>query len=159
VLAIGLALAAISFYPLVAGSDGGDGGPIRFSSDGAVLFGGNGGVLVLDKNPSAWTAARLAGEIRRTGIRGIELMVILDPRESYDEGTAFLADDLGAGKVLVSPWRKGAWPGPGVCTAVWTDTLLTTGKTSLVVNPPAITPAQGSAASRDEASLRISPLD
>ena len=159
ILIFGLVLSIVSFHPLFAGRDNGEGETIRFPNHGGILYGGNRGVLVLDKWPAAWSAPYVAREVRRSGARCIDVLVILDPGDFDAEGISFLAGDLGPERILVSPWYDGAYPGMVECIAVRADTILMTGSTRLTVHAPAILPGRGVHAGRDDASLVISPLD
>ncbi len=159
ILIIGLVLSIVSFHPLIGGLDNGEGETVRFKRHGGILYGGNRGVLVLEKWPAAWSAPYVAREVRRSGARSVDLLVILDPGDFDAEGISFLAGDLGLERILVSPWYNGPCPLMVECIAVRTDTLLITGSKQLTIHAPAVLPGRGVDADRNEASLVISPLD
>ncbi len=158
-LIIGLALAAFSFNPMIRGRNAGEGEAIHFPVYGCILYGGNGGVLVMGKWPTAWSASRLTREVRRTGVRSIDMLIILEPGGLDVEGISILAGDLGPARVLVSPWHEESCSVPVECEAVRSDTVLTTGSLRLVVHAPEVMPGRGAFAGRNEASLFISQLD
>ena len=155
----GLALSIISFLPVIAGRDHGDGGTVCFPRHGGILYGGNGGVLVLEQWPAAWSAHYVAREVRRSGARNIDVLVILDPEDFEATGMSILADDLGPEKILVSPWYEGPYPWKVEFITVRADTILKAGSMLLKVRAPAFLPERGVHADRDDASLFISPLD
>jgi hypothetical protein len=156
---LGLIMIAFSFYPVMKCEGGGEVEPISYPAHGGTLYGGNGGILVLKHCPTAWSASRLVREIRRSGARGIDLLVVLDPWESKSEGILFLILDLAPKRVLVSPWRAGSGSVPVEYVAVRSDTVLAAGRDRLALHAPAVMPEPGVIAGREETSLTISPLD
>ena len=159
ILIFGLALSIVSFLPVIAGRNDGEEGKVYFPGHDGILYGGNGGILVLKKWPQAWSARYVAREVRRSGARSIEVLVILDPGDFEAEGISVLADDLGPESILVSPWYGGPYPGNAECIAVHADTILKAGSMFLEVQAPSVLPGRGVRAGRDDACLVISQLD
>jgi ComEC/Rec2-related protein len=155
----GMAMSIFSFLPVIAGRDYIERGTVSFPGHGGILYGGNGGVLVLEQWPEAWSAPYVAREVRRSGARSIDVLVILDPGDFEAEGMSILADDLDPERILVSPWYDGPYPWKAECIAVRADTILKAGNMLLQVRAPAFLPGRGVHADRNDASLVISPLD
>lgn len=158
-LAAGLLLAIISFRPGLKGRDSISEEPAVFPRHGAELYGGTGGILVLEGWPPEWSAPYLVRDIRRAGVRGAHCAVILDPGDFHSGGISILIRALGIESVLVSPWGDGACREGPEWQIVGDDTLLDAGESRLLLSPPSVLPGSGRCASGRDAWLVISPLD
>ncbi|MCK4548534.1 MAG: ComEC/Rec2 family competence protein [Candidatus Krumholzibacteria bacterium] len=155
----GLILAALSFLPPLTEQDAGREETLRLSRFEALLFGGSGGILVLENWPAAWSAPYLVREVRRSGVRNIGSLVILDPGDFEPEGISIIAGDLGAERIFFSPWFDGPYPDVAVWRSIREDTILAGESIRLPVRAPSVLPGRGKRADKGEASLVISPLD
>ncbi len=155
----GLVLAALSFLLPLTEQDNGIEETLRYSRSEALLFGGTGGILVIENWPAAWSAPYLVREVRRSGVRCIGSLVILDPGDFDAEGISIVAGDLGAGRIFYSPWHDGPYPDVAVWRSIREDTVLSGDSFRLSVHAPSVLPGRGKRAGTYEASLVISPLD
>jgi len=155
----GLVLAVLSFLIPLTEQDAGREETLSFSRSDALLFGRKGGILVLENWPAAWSAPYLVREVRRSGVRSVGCLVILDPGDFEAEGISIVAGDLGAGQIFCSPWFDGPYPDVAVWRSIREDTVLSVGSFRLPVRAPSVLPGRGKYAGTDEASLVISPLD
>jgi ComEC/Rec2-related protein len=158
-LTTGMLIIVLSFGPLLTGEMDDEEAVLSITDRGARLFGGNNGVLVLDECPASWSVPYLSRDLRRSGLRKIEAVVILGAEGFDAEGLTSLAGDLGPERIFLSPWLYGECPGIIECIFVKTDTVLVWGNGRLSVNAPAIPPGRGARADRKESSLTISLLD
>ena len=159
VLTAGMLLVASSFWPLLAGGGEAEEGTVRFLFRGAILSGGNRGILVLDEPPSPWFAQDLSREVRRCGVRGIGVLVILGTGKYDCEGLSSLVGELGPERVFLSPWLAGECADDAGNDFVRVNTPVESGGVHLLVRPPRILPGRGATAHGKDAALSISPLD
>jgi ComEC/Rec2-related protein len=159
IIAAGLILALVSFKPAVSGRESTGGCPIEFPRNKAVLYGGRGGVLVLEEWPSERTASYLAGDLRRSGVRGVGSILILAPGDCENAGISLLRRDLGVEKIFISPWSRCIPEGGGVWHVVSEPAVVGDGKAGISVRPPTVLPRRGLTVLDRDASLSITPLD
>ena len=155
----GLLLAAVSFRPGIQGQDSTFESLAEYPRHGARLYGGTGGILVLEEWPSKRSAPYLIRDLRRSGVRGTGSILILGPGDWENSGISLLVRHLGAERVFFSPWSRAPSSGPALWRAIREPTVIEEGRSRISVRPPSVMPESGMSAGKKEASLVISPLD
>ncbi len=155
-LIAGTLMTLLSFAPILSGDVN---IPVNIPERGARVIGGDDGILVLDECPAARSAPYLSRDLRKSGVRRLESLVILGAGEFDVEGLLCLTADFRPETVFLSPWLNGESTGNVECTFVRTDTVLGGAGARLSVNAPAVLPRRGARATGKESSLTISPLD
>ncbi len=157
--AAALLLVAVSFMPVLMGQGEQEGGIVRIPGGEAVLYGGDGGILVLEESPGIRETSRIVRELRLRGIREVGSAVV-EAAEARDAGgISLLAEELGPEKVMLSPWLEGYIEYSPLYVFVREDTVLSSGGTCLSVEAPAVLPRRGAVAGIEAARLVITPLD
>jgi len=159
ILTAGLILLLLSFGPLLSGRWKTSDREIRFTSGGAVLYGGEGGILVLERHISSRSAGFLVRDLRRKGVRRVKTIIILNPAGRFTGSLSSLILDFGPEFMMHSPWDPAETAGGSESVPVRSDTLVETGGIRLLIRAPLVLPGTGARADSGEAALAISPLD
>ncbi|HER43543.1 MAG TPA: ComEC/Rec2 family competence protein, partial [Candidatus Eisenbacteria bacterium] len=158
-LSAGLSLSLLSFMPLFSGSWKANDREIRFPASSAVLYGGDGGVLVLERRISSRTESFLSREVRLKGVRRLKTVIILRPGGRFASCGSTLVREFAPESIMISPWDTAETSAGPVPVPVKHDTLMEARGIRLSVKAPKVLPGRGCRAGREEAALCISPLD